>query len=1062
MKKLFTLVIALVAMTFCAKAQTIFSEGFENGAVPTGWTMIDADGDGVNWKHSAELLSAGVGHNSDYCMLSQSYDNNTGVLYPDNWLITPAINLTGASTLQFYVCGQDARYSAEHYGVYICTTTPTSTTNFTQLGEWTVGSNRTQSPWELKSVDLSNYTGTVYIAFRHFNTSDEFYLDLDDITIFAQPTSPTIDVPTTSFTFNNVILGNNSAAQTCTVTGYSLTAGITAAATAPFEVSADGTTFGSSANLAATGGTLYVRYAPTAAGTDNGTVTLSSTGASDVTLTLNGSCLDCSNITLPINETFDNLSPCWQYYSADNTNPNAFGPEDDGTGNMAFVFNSYSSASDYTQYLITPMIQSTEPLLISFDHNAYIGSETFMVGFSSTTDAPSAFTWSANITSTSTQATYNATAPAGTKYIAIKYTSNYLYYLFIDNFSINEVPTTPTLAIETTSLNFSDVAIGSSKTFSFPVEAYSLTDNITVSATAPFTVSSDNSTFGATATITATTGTSTITSGTVYVRYSPTAVGTNSDDITIASTGATSVDIAVSGTGVDCSQAVSTFPWTEDFSGDVFPPICWDIENTSADTTWEAYDHSGIWASCLGTEYNRTEKLITKTLDFSNYTRTILMDLDFMSNYTYINNGTANFKIYASTDGGATFASTPLWQLSQFGEFTNWNPTTATINLSSLAGQSNVKLAFVYEGTQVQVLFTNINLYTIEAEVIILSEESLSFSGIVGESYVKTVNVTAYNLPEDITVTTSAPFSVSANGTTFNTTATLPAAGGTLYVKYTAQAGFQTGMVLFASDIDEETLPLLGTGIDCSTPASLPFTEGFESELTECWLNIDNDGDGYAWMDNSEYGLSTHDGEGCMISASYINGVGPLYPENWLITPALAIPAAGATLTYWVAAQDASYPAEYYEVLVSSNGTSFSNFSQIFNETLSTDEFEQRTLSLNAYAGQNINIAFVHKDITDMYMMKIDDINVAAGTGVNDIENNASIYPNPTKDILNVNATSNINSVEVFNMMGQKVAAYDANDTYTQINTSNLINGMYLIRINTENGVINQKFTVAR
>ena len=129
---------------------------------------------------------------------------------------------------------------------------------------------------------------------------------------------------------------------------------------------------------------------------------------------------------------------------------------------------------------------------------------------------------------------------------------------------------------------------------------------------------------------------------------------------------------------------------------------------------------------------------------------------------------------------------------------------------------------------------------------------------------------------------------------------------------------------------------------------------------------------------------------------------------------------------------------------------------------MSTDEFEQRTLSLNAYAGQNINIAFVHKDVTDMYMMKIDDINVAAGTGVNDIENNASIYPNPTKNILNVNATSNINSVEVFNMMGQKVAAYDANDTYTQINTSNLNNGMYLIRINTENGVINQKFTVAR
>lgn len=1056
MKKLFTLVIALVAMTICAKAQTIFSEGFEGGTLPTGWTMIDSDGDGVNWRHSSEFLDPGVGHNSSYCMVSQSYDNTTGILYPDNWLITPAINLTGSSTLTFWVCGQDANYSAEHYGVYISTTNASSPSAFTLLGEWTVGQSRTQSPWEQKTVDLSNYTGTVYLAFRHFNTSDEFYLDLDDITVTANPTTPTISLAATTLDFNNVIIGSTSTKQVA-VTGYNLTTDITATTAAPYSVSSNGTTFSTTATLAQNGGTLYVKYEPTAGGTDNGSVVLSSTSAPDATLTLTGAGLDCSNITLPIMETFDNLSECWQYYSADAANPNDFGPEEG-----VFAFNSYSSASDYTQYLITPMLPSTEPLLVSFDHYAFIGSETFMVGFSSTTDAPSAFTWSSNITSTATEATYNTTAPAGTKYIAIKYTSNYLYYLYIDNFSIRAVPTTPTFDIATTSLNFNNVAIGSSKTFSFPVEAYSLTDNITVSATAPFTVSSDNSTFGATATITATTGTSTITSGTVYVRYSPTAVGTNSDDITIASTGATSVDVAVSGTGVDCSQAVSTFPWTEDFSGDVFPPVCWDIENTSADTTWEAFDYSGMWASCLGTEYNRTEKLITKTLDFSNYTRTILMDLDFMSNYTYINDGTANFKIYASTDGGATFASTPLWQLSQFGEFTNWSPTTATINISSLAGQSNVKLAFVYEGTQVQVLFTNINLYTIEAEDIILSEESLSFSGIVGESYVKTVNVTAYNLPEDITVTTSAPFSVSADGTTFNTTTTLPAAGGTLYVKYTAQVGFQTGMVLFASDIDEETLPLLGTGVDCSTPASLPFTEGFESELTECWLNIDNDGDGYAWMDNSEYGLSTHDGEGCMISASYINGVGALYPENWLVTPALAIPAAGATLTYWVAAQDASYPAEYYEVLVSTNGTSFSNFSQIFNETLSTDEFEQRTLSLNAYAGQNINIAFVHKDVTDMYMMKIDDINVSSLNGVNDIENFANIYPNPANNILNINATSNINSVEVFNMMGQKVAAYDANDTYTQINTSNLINGMYLIRINTENGVINQKFTVAR
>lgn len=1031
MKKLFTLVIALVAMTFCAKAQvTVVLEAHHVWGDGSGYQLLlDADHStyGTTIPASGALTSSGDVPASVYAEFEYKVPVNA-----DGSLTTTNMIEDGTATITMPAGTYD-----------FCITNPTPGDRM-WIASGTYGRQDDFVFEDGKTyhfvVSLNETTGNDQVALTVFNTN-----------------GGTIALSSTTIDFGSTPV-NSSATQSITVNLFGLTSA-TATTTAPFSISTNNTTFGTTATISNASSTLYVKYEPTAVVSDNATIDFVSDTVT-ATVTLSGSGIDCSNFTLPVNETFDNLNSCWQTFNADNSNPNQAGV-DAGL----FVFSSYDQANDYTQYLVTPMLPSTDPLIFSFDYFAdAFGSlfgvvETFKVGTSSTTSDPSAFTWTSDIAASGTTATYDATAPAGTKYIAIQYTSNYAYYLYIDNFSIRAVPSTPTLELTTTSLDFQYVGIGSQKTLAVPVTAYSLTDDITVSATAPFTVSADNSTFGATASLTAS---SNIFNGTIYVRYAPTAVGTNSDNVTIASTGATSVDIAVSGTGVDCSQAVSTFPWTEDFSGGVFPPICWEIENTHADTTWEAYDYDGMWASCLGTSSDRTEKLITKTLDFSNLTHSILMDIDFMSYYPYISDGTTSFKVYASTDGGATFASTPLWQLSQVGAFTNWTPTSATINLTSLAGQSNVKLAFVYEGKLAQVLFSNINLYAYDAEDIILSEESLSFSGLVGESYVKTVNVTAYNLPEDITVTTTAPFSVSANGTTFNTTTTLPAAGGTLYVKYTAQAGLQTGMVLFSSDIDEETLPLYGSGVDCSTPATLPFTEGFENGLNECWQNIDNDGDGYAWMDNSEYGLSTHDGEGCMISASYINGVGALYPENWLVTPTLAIPAAGATLNYWVAAQDASYPEEYYEVLVSSNGTSFSNFSQIFNETLSTDEFEQRTLSLNAYAGQNINIAFVHKDVTDMYMMKIDDINVAAGTGVNDIENNASIYPNPTKNILNVNATSNINSVEVFNMMGQKVAAYDANDTYTQINTSNLNNGMYLIRINTENGVINQKFTVAR
>lgn len=82
--------------------------------------------------------------------------------------------------------------------------------------------------------------------------------------------------------------------------------------------------------------------------------------------------------------------------------------------------------------------------------------------------------------------------------------------------------------------------------------------------------------------------------------------------------------------------------------------------------------------------------------------------------------------------------------------------------------------------------------------------------------------------------------------------------------------------------------------------------------------------------------------------------------------------------------------------------------------------------------------------------------------GIDEVSNDCRIYPNPANNVLNVQASSNINRVEVFNAMGQKVAAYDANDTFTTINTRNLTAGAYTVRISTENGVVNQKFMVAR
>ncbi|MBR6140304.1 MAG: choice-of-anchor J domain-containing protein [Bacteroidaceae bacterium] len=170
------------------------------------WTTIDADGDGYNWVlgsacggiylvEGGSLAGNGNGGSQDF-VVSGSYSNVEGVgaLSPDNWLVSPLVTLGGS--ISFYAGGQDASYANEYFGVFVSTTSNTDPAAFTQLDAWTLNADGTgtrssrrkaQGVWGLFTVDLSAYAGqTGYVAIRHFNCTDQFMLNIDDITI-VQP-----------------------------------------------------------------------------------------------------------------------------------------------------------------------------------------------------------------------------------------------------------------------------------------------------------------------------------------------------------------------------------------------------------------------------------------------------------------------------------------------------------------------------------------------------------------------------------------------------------------------------------------------------------------------------------------------------------------------------------------------------------------------------------------------------------------------------------------------------------------------------------------------------------
>ena len=154
----------------------------------------------------------------------------------------------------------------------------------------------------------------------------------------------------------------------------------------------------------------------------------------------------------------------------------------------------------------------------------------------------------------------------------------------------------------------------------------------------------------------------------------------------------------------------------------------------------------------------------------------------------------------------------------------------------------------------------------------------------------------------------------------------------------------------------------------------LSFFENFENvtgnNLPEGWTSIDNDGDSNNWYSASVGALS---GSNCATSASYQGGA--LTPDNWLVTPKVAL---DGTMSVWLRAQDPSWPAEHFAIYLSTTGTDVSDFTvTLVPETEATGEYVEYTADLSAYAGQEGYIAIRHFNCTDMFRLNVDDFTIA-------------------------------------------------------------------------------------
>ncbi len=70
-------------------------------------------------------------------------------------------------------------------------------------------------------------------------------------------------------------------------------------------------------------------------------------------------------------------------------------------------------------------------------------------------------------------------------------------------------------------------------------------------------------------------------------------------------------------------------------------------------------------------------------------------------------------------------------------------------------------------------------------------------------------------------------------------------------------------------------------------------------------------------------------------------------------------------------------------------------------------------------------------------------------------------FPNPTTTILNIKSESKLKKIHIYNLLGQKVGAFGANNKkQMEIDVSSFKKGVYLLKIETGDGVVSRKFVV--
>ena len=1095
---------------------TILSENFDaENFPPSGWTTANPDG-GTGWArlevgttpipgwNSGIVTSPYAGPGVVFCTYITG-----GTISNDQYLITPQLALTAGQRLEFWMQKQPDSWNDEVQ--VLLSTTNNQPASFTvQLADYVLPFFTGEIGWKHYSIDLSVYAGqNVYLAFRELmenNQSGGAAIFIDQVSVGDAPTTPVTYLNYSAADFGLIDVGQSSTIYDFAITNIGV--GTLTASSVTFSNPAFTSSFDINA-VSLEGEETYtfdISYTPTATAIDECIMTIVTNGGTvEIALTGEGYQMPAGMIQVG-HENYIGLGlpmdPSWGYtYSQTIYKQNDINMSGQRITKIRYRYIHYSEipADPYTDHIqmfmahttlnsleawvpITEMVEVyngtiTCPgngdewieLELTFPF-AYNNVDNLVVAFSE--DTPGVRSWDDHFVGST------AGEPVSMRIredIPIDITNPPLpsQWGFIAGFpnirmQFEALPTEPVIVVLPSEINFGYLEINKSESAQVTFSNFGGVDlNVTgvTGLSAPYSMQNPVLTVAPGAT-----------SEPVTIYFNPTTTGQHNQLPAFTSNAAnTNNTTALSGYCFP-DPTINVFPYTMGFEGndDIFPAYGW-ITNG-----WYRglIPHAGYYSAGVPEWTAGEHIMMTPFIDLPESMRITFWWADNNNQFPIersagnrsplvIGQDTTFFE--ASLDHGATWItfdtlsapSAEQWhkQWIDLGAYQSdslllrWRDVTNG-DYYLAKGVALDEVVIEYNNPD-PVAFVNENLW--DASVIL-----------VGDSVISGPVFTIQNIEGGILTVSSI---TDLSGTDFETT----------FVPGDVSLGlgetYSFGFKYYGNDIgvDNAVFQIVTNGGNATVNLTGEATtigeftsESFDGEIFPPlgWKNIDADGDGYKWRHANDPTVpfySTHSGIGCAYSSSWDWTI--LFPDNYLITPEFTVTSEKNALVWWVSPH-AEVLGDHYSVEISNGSFDPADFTILYEETIMVDAWVQHSIDLSAYEGQLARIAFRHKWSTQKWHVKLDDVSVipleTANAKDNSPEKTVNVYPNPATDHITIISTEMIKRVSVFNTMGAMISTREINDISCNINSSIFLNGLYILRIETDKGVVTKRVNVIR